>query len=282
MQLPKSTETIDSTIPLYVKGIFEKTGKLPTKSMIYQMMKTKQKNEPHLFGNSSWNSTYGSTRSRLSEVCKNIPNRKLKDVYSFDFQGVDYFYTDINQVYELAASANALEEIEDDYQFIAREHCNIQYELSGIFTKIGCKIWIPNQDSNGEKSKTKYEQKTINETYGENVLKMTTQNPFYWIDFVVFENDKPILQLEVEESTNVLKGMERMSQSKEFYNDIKSFVTSTKVNYQDLFNKVSTGTYKNLSANFINRNVIDKLYKKSKTTKDIENFRKIVFKEFGL
>lgn len=283
MKLPSSTQTIRETLPLFIYGMFEKEGILPTKSIIYRMFKSKQENEPYLFGKSCWESTYGTIRSWLSEVCKEKENKKLKDIKSFNFQGVDYFFTDIEQVYKLAAVGNNIIQVSDSYSPKIREHCNIQYELCHIFSKIGYKFWVPNQDSSGSNGVTKYGDRTISEVFSEKLVSLTTKNELYWVDFVVFDRDKPIIQLEVEQSTKVLAGMERMMQSKQAFKKIKSYVTSTNNNYIDIFNKFSDGTYKDLGATFLNRKKIESLYKKSISENiDIETFRSVVKKEFSL
>ena len=246
-----STQTIKTQVPEYIEGIFNSKGILPTKRMIYEMIKIKQDFFPYLFGTSTWKSTFGSTRSALSQVCKNLTKRQLNNVYSFAIDGIEYFYTDINQVFYLASKNNS-----EDNQIIngkkVRDHCNIQYQLCGIFKKLGLDFWVPNNDSSGEKNKTKYSSNTILDVYNKNIIKQKNGDDFYYIDFVVFDKNKnPILQIEVEETTNVVLGLERMSQTKYEHSKIKSFVISNNKNYEKKFIKYSNGTYKNLEANFI-------------------------------
>ena len=278
-----STQTIKTQIPEYIEGIFNSKGILPTKRMIYEMMKIKQDIFPYLFGKSTWKSTFGSTRSVLSEVCKNLEKRDLQNVYSFCIAGIDYFYTNMEQVYYLAAKNNS-EENEIVNCEKVRNHCNIQFQLCGIFEKLNLNFWVPNNDSSGEKQKTKYSNKTILDIYGKNIISLKKNNEFYYIDFVVFdENKKPILQIEVEETTNVGFGMERMSQTKFEFSDIKSFVVSNNKNYQKKTINYSNGTYKDLEAGFIFAKKIETLYNKSlKFEKNNQNFKNLVNKEFGL
>jgi hypothetical protein len=283
MKLPSASETINESIPIFVLWTIENLKVLPTKGMIYKMIKTKFQNEPHLFNNNSWGSAFGTTRSKISQVCKNVGSRSLKELFSFKHEGVDYFYTDINQIYGLALKNNSEEIIEKTNKNETRKHVNIQYQLCSIFTKIGCDVWAPKNDSSGDRNKTKYDNKTIIESYEKNLLNLTTKDTFYWVDFVAYQNNTPILQVEVEESTEVLKGLERMYNTKKHFNKIKSIVTSTKPNYLKKFEDYTNGTYESLCAKFMDTEKIEKLFKKSqKVLNNDENFKKLVFKEFGL
>lgn len=283
MKLPSASQTITESIPLFVLWTIENLGVFPTKGMIYKMIKTKFENEPHLFNNNDWTSTFGTTRSKISQVCKNKEKRSLNDLHSFEHEGVNYFYTDINQVYALATKNNSEESIEKTNKNETRKHVNIQYQLCEIFTKSGCDVWVPKNDSNGDRNKTKYDNKTIMESYETKLLNLTSKDTFYWVDFVAYENGNPIVQVEVEESTEVLKGLERMNNTKRVFSKIKSIVTSTKPNYQKKFEDYTNGTYESLRAEFMDTEKIEKLFKKSqKVSYNDENFKKLVFKEFGI
>jgi hypothetical protein len=259
-----TTQTILNTVPTYVKGMFDLYGILSTKRMIYQMMKIKRHNEPYLFSDRDWGSTYGTLRSILSDFCRDkecARVKNMKGLLSFNLEGVDYFYNDEEQIKLLAIQNNGKIEITNTVLPKVREHCNIQFQLCGIFTKLGYKVWAPKQDTNGEKNKTKYESKTIGEVYNKNMNKQQTKDEFYWIDFVVFDKDKPILQVEVEETTSVIGGLERMSNTKENNQNIKSFVTSNNSGYKKRFLELINGTYKELNAKFIDPKKIEKLTK---------------------
>lgn len=282
-----TTQTIIETLPRYVKGMFDLYGVLTTKRMIYQMMKIKRHNEPHLFSDKDWVSTYATLRSILSNVCRGIECtrvKSMKGLSSFNFQGVDYFYTDEQQLHLLAVQNNGKIEITNPTAPKVREHCNLQYQLCGIFTKLGYKVWVPKQDASGDNNKTKYDGKTIGDIYSENIVKLQTKDEFYWIDFVAFDKDNPILQVEVEETTNVIGGLERMSNTKETHQNIKSIVTSNKSGYKKRFLELSNGTYKEIGAKFIDPKKIETLYKKSLLINegDNEGFKKLVSKEFGI
>jgi hypothetical protein len=278
-----STKTIKKQIPEFINGMFNIECSLPTKRKIYQMIKNKQIIEPYLFGKSSLESTYGSTRSALSNVCNKKIERELENVHSFSINGVDYFYTDIKQVFAVAARNNFNSDLNIDDKKI-RKHCDIQYQLCGIFTKLGLDVWVPNQDSIGDRNKTKYGDKTISEKYLNHFVKQTSKDDFYYIDFVVFDkNNKPILQIEVEETTSVANGLERMSQTKEKHRQIKSFVTSSNKRYQKKFVLLSKGTYSDLSAKFINVKEIENIFNESKmVNQNDENFKMLVNQKFGL
>jgi hypothetical protein len=283
MKLPSASQTIKESIPLFVLWTIKNKGIFPTKGMIYKMIKTKFENEPHLFNGNDWTSTFGTTRSKISQVCKNEEGRSIKELHSFEYEGVDYFYTDNNQIYELALKNNSEELIEKTNKNKTRKHVNMQYQLCSIFTKIGYDVWVPKNDSSGKHSKSKYDDKTITESYETNLLNLTTKDKFYWIDFVVYDNGNPILQVEVEESTEVLKGLERMKKTKKFFSKIKSRVTSTKPNYLKKFEEYTSDTYESLEAEFIDTEKIEKLFKKSqKVLPNDENFKNLVFKEFGI
>ena len=175
------------------------------------------------------------------------------------------------------------ESIEKTNKNQTRKHVNIQYQLCEIFTKIGCDVWVPKNDSSGDRNKTKYDNKTILESHQTKLLNLTSKDTFYWVDFVAYESGNPIVQVEVEESTEVLKGLERMINTKRAFNKIKSVVTSTKTNYQKKFEEYTNGTYESLRAEFIDTEKIEKLFKKSQKVQLCdENFKKLVFKEFGL
>jgi hypothetical protein len=283
MQLPSALQTLKDTIPLFIYGTIKNKNFLPTKGVIYKMLKTKHQNEEHLFNNNDWRSAFGTARSLLSQVCKNKENRSLPNIFSFNYEGVDYFYTNIEELHRLAVKNTSDEVIENVDKKETRKHVNIQYQLCSIFTKIGCKVWVPKNDSNGEKNRTKYNDKTISESFNENMVSLNTNDPFYWVDFIVYNNDSAIIQLEVEESTEVLKGLERMYTAKKAYGKINSIVTSTKPNYLKKFEEYASGTYENLGATFMDPQKIEKLYEKSlKVCENDEKFKKLVFKEFGL
>lgn len=279
-------QTIVTTIPNYVKGMFDLYGILSTKRMIYQMMKIKRHNEPHLFSDRDWESTYGTIRSMLSEICKNKDSQRIEGLLTFNFQGVDYFYTEEEQIQSLAAQNSGKIVFTNPIKPKIREHCNTQFQMCGIFKTLGYNFWVSTLDILGDKNKTKYDGKTINDVYEDRLVKIQSKDDFYWIDFVVFDGDKPILQIEVEESTEVHKGMERMSNVKEKHPTIKSFITSTKNNYEKKFKTLSEGTYKELSANFIEQKKIESLYKKSLKINDdpkkFETFKKTVLSTFKL
>jgi hypothetical protein len=283
MKLPSASQTIKESIPLFVLWTIKNKGIFPTKGMIYKMIKTKFENEPHLFNGNDWRSAFGTTRSKISQVCKNEEGRSIKELHSFEYEGVDYFYTDKNQIYELALKNNSEESIEKTNKNETRKHVNIQYQLCSIFTKIGCDVWVPKNDSSGGRNKTKYDNKTIIESHETNLLNLTSKDTFYWVDFVAYQNGNPIVQVEVEESTEVLKGLERMNNTKKVFNKIKSIVTSTKPNYLKKFQDYTNGTYESLSAEFMDTEKIEKLFKKSqKVQLGDENFKNLVFKEFGI
>ena len=79
MNLPSASQTIRESIPLFVLWTIQNKGILPTKGMIYKMIKMKHENEPHLFNGNNWTSAFGTTRSKLSQVCRNEKNRNLKE-----------------------------------------------------------------------------------------------------------------------------------------------------------------------------------------------------------
>lgn len=284
--IKKTTQTIVDTTLSYVKGTFDLYGMLTTKRMIYQMMKVKRYNEPHLFSDRDWGSTYGTTRSMLSEICKNKDSQRIEGLLTFKFEGVDYFYTSEEQLQSLAVQNNGKIDFTNSNNAKIREHCNTQFHMCGIFEKLGFNFWVSKLDTSGEKNKTKYDNKTISDVFEEKILKIQTKDDFYWIDFVVFDGEVPILQLEVEESTDVHKGMERMSNTKDIHPNIQSFITSTKENYEKKFKHLSEGTYKDLSAKFIEPKKIESLYKRSlkigDDPKKLESFKKTVFNTFNL
>lgn len=276
---PTASETIRNSINSYVKWVIETKQLLPTKGMIYKMLKVKYDNEPYLFNENDWGSAFGTSRSMLSELCLKKLKIRLDSLLTIKYEGVDYFYNNEEQIYFLALCKNTGHVIDNKN---ITEHTNIQYQLASIFTKIGYQIWVPKNDSNGQYKRTKYGN-TILESFNTKMVDLNVEDVFYWIDFVVYDNGKPILQIEVEESTGVLGGMDRMYSSKCKCGKIKSIVTSTNPKYEKKVNEYGGGAYKSLRAKFMDAKKIETIFNESlKVSHNDEKFKKLVFKEFGI
>lgn len=259
MYLPSSTETIRIEVPRFVQYQVSQ-GIFPTKTMIYEFIRSKQEREPYLFGKSKIESTQGTLRSFISQVCNSKVDREMKTLYSFNSDGVDYFYTDISDVFKLALASSGISISDENSEEKYRIHCNLQYELAKMFIDAGYKVWVSSTDVNGKKNMTKY-GKTIGDAFGEKLVSLSSDNVCYWIDVVVFNDDnKPIYLFEIEESTQVLKGLERMMDVKRKFKSVQCFVSSTKTEYEKVFHNYSANTYKDLECKFLNPKKIEKYF----------------------
>ena len=274
MYLPTSTETIRNEVPKYVHHMVSQLNIFPTKTMIYNFIYEKQVREPYAFGKSKIESTQGTLRSWVSDVCSGKIDRSLNTINSFRDNGVDYFYTDINDVFKLALSCSGSQGSESKNEKL-RIHCDIQYQLVKIFLDGGYSVWVSSTDLRGQKNMTKY-GKTISESFGDKLLKLEPNHPCYWIDVVIFdEKMKPIYLFEIEESTQVLKGLERMMEVKRKHKGVKCFVSSTKPEYKKLFDQYSNNTYQDLNCKFLEPKSIEKHYDAT----EVLDFQKFTLQE---
>lgn len=266
-------------VPYWINShILENGGKLPNRKDIYSKFFKFEKNYPEKFLTNQKGSAYGTLRASLSPS-KKEDFTKFPGVYFITIENETYFYTHKIQVTNLLTKSMEVEKVELE----ARIHINTQYQLCGIFTKLGYSVRVPKNDLSGLKNKTSYNNETIKETFKETLVDFQIGDPTNNIDFLVFnQNNIPIVQIEVEETTGVLSGLQRMDKVKESNPNISSFISSSKRNYRKKFDEYSKN-YKNLSAKFITAKKIESLYNKSlKVCQNDENFKNLVNKEFCL
>ena len=103
-----STKTLKNFIPKVVEHHANK-GNFLTREVLYSMVRDHQDHNPWDYGKSKWSSTFGSLRSWISDVMRNKSERTLKNVHSFEKEGVQYFYTDIQQVFNQVQTSSNIE-----------------------------------------------------------------------------------------------------------------------------------------------------------------------------
>jgi len=248
-----STSTIQKTVPKFVEYRAD-SGCFPTKSEIYDFVKNHQINNPWDYGDSTLESSYGTIRSYMSDVVRNKETRLLKNVKSFEQDGVQYFYTNIEQLYKRISRNNNYDK--DSTEKSIRLHVDCQYMLADMGIYAGFETYVAHTDRH---SPTIFGN-TITKQFGEKLKNIPQSEDEHFLDVIFYKNGIPYLQIEVEESTNVIKGMERMMECKRKYPNVRSLVTSSSDIYKVKFENYSNGTYKNLNAMFCTIEKIKQIY----------------------
>jgi hypothetical protein len=249
-----STQTISELVPLFVYNKNLK-GLIATSNDIRVYLITVYNNTPSLFGDSELTSTLGSCRSMLSEIGKK-ENTRIKGIKKIVMNGVTGFYTDEANLIKCIFS-NQIKGIEKERSnFI---HTDTQYMLCDIFSQKGYKFFIPR----GDRDKKNSLGFNFNDTYGESISEIydsVGQN----IDFVLMNSDNKVVALfEIEESTGVTSGLNRMIKFKtdSKLKNVKSFVVSSQKAYKTKFEKESkSGVYKPLNSKFLEFNLIQDIF----------------------
>jgi hypothetical protein len=268
-----STSTIKKQVPKFVEYHANK-GNFPTKTQIYDFVKNDQIRNPWNYGKSTLESSYGTIRSFISAVTTKKENRELKNIHYFEQDGVQYFYTDIEQVFQRVKIENGCDE--DVVEKPIRNHVDCQYMLADLGIYAGFETYIAHTD---RYCATNFGGTIEKEFSGKlkNIPKSEDEN---FLDVIFYENGIPSLLIEVEESTNVIKGMERMMECKRKYPNVKSLVTSSSDSYKDKFEKYSNGTYKYLNASFCTIEKIKEIYhnvkKNGKFTTSSDKVKKMI------
>jgi hypothetical protein len=257
LQDMSSTKTLKNILPKYVKHFAER-GSFPTKEVLYSYVREHQKLNPFEYGNSKWTSTYGSLRSLVSDIVRNKPERILKNIHSFEKEGVQYFFTDIQQVFNKVETNSNIELIDFESPSF-RKHVEIQYMVADMGIYAGFKTYVATTD-------TQYPTSfggTIKKLLNGQLEKKHPSDDGYWLDLILTDGQK-IFNGEVEESTNVIKGLERLMDCQRKNSSSKSFVISSVDQYKAKFDKLIQQTYCDLNCVFLTCESIELLYTKVK------------------
>lgn len=217
-----STSTINEFCVGYVK-YQNIQGHLVTTSSLKDALLQKFNNEPWLFGVSTendgipkWESVSGTFRSHISAIVnKNrlLNSLMVKNLFIVKENGDKYvFDKNHNILRNLIGSRYG--DIYDNTHNSKKPnpvdiHTFLQYKLVSIGVNAGLKVYVPPSDRN----KKCEGDLTINKTFSENIVDNfdgyndTTKE----IDVIFIKDNKPFKAYEVENSTGVITGINRLS-----------------------------------------------------------------------
>jgi len=252
-----SIKTLKNLVPKVVEH-YAKKGNFVSKEVLYSNIRSNQDNNPWDYGKSKWSSTFGSLRSLISDVVRNKPDRILKNVHSFEKEGVEYFYTDIQQVFDRVQTDTNNDSIDGECPKV-RPHVDLQYMIADMATYANLTTYVATTDTQYPTSFGGTIKKLLN---GQLEKKHPSDNG-YWLDLILTDGQK-IFNGEVEESTNVIKGLERLMDCQRKNSSSKSFVISSVDQYKAKFDKLIQQTYCDLNCVFLTCESIELLYTKVK------------------
>ena len=253
-----STKTLKNLVPKVVEH-HAKNGNFVTKEVLYSIVRDHQEKYPWDYGQSVWSSTFGSLRSWISDVVRNKLERTLKNVHSFEKEGVLYFYTDIQQVFNQVQTVSNIESIDGECPKI-RQHVNFQYMIADMSTYAGFRTYIARTDTH---SLTNYGG-SINSLLHKKLENRHPSDDGYWLDISLTDGSQTF-NGEVEESTNVHAGLERLMDGQRKNPTAKSFVISSLDQYKVKYDNLTQNTYQDLRCVFIMSKSVESIYNKVKS-----------------
>lgn len=288
-QKEKVIETIFHVVDWNIK-LFDR---VPSVSDVLLEIRKVSNTSPYLFGITKkiveerdyFDGPRGTASSFLSELVNNkLEYDKLsplvldfaKELKFFTNCGTHYIYTgDLGSIFHCKLG---LTDVSNDITTKEKSslHGKSQYMLSSIFNIIGFNIFVPKKDSITEKGDI-YESFDIDQT-----LSQSSKGRTNTIDFTTTNNNITVFA-EVEESTGVLTGINRMKTFSNEYNGNNNIflIVSSKPNYKEKFNDIveNNKDYKKMNLIFIEYSKLEQIYNKvldmvnvGNTKKEIENY----------
>jgi hypothetical protein len=270
MQIPTSTDALKQIMGMQIT-IRSKNGEYTSDSFLKRIVDKQYAAFPEYFGMnknqtgpSDLTTIQGTRRSGLTWVRKTqnkLPIGKGVLNYMKDIKGLRYITdptTGEHYYYIDGVLQSAQLSKQNDPNFVPTYkletvnrveniHTTLQYELCGLGSLCGYRVYIPNADRN---KKIKNGQ-TINEDFKEILIDTFNQMnsrsddiDCLWVD----DKGDVVKAFEVENSTGVDSGMSRMAS---LQIKVPCYIVGTQDNYNKKFNELKETSYKSSNIEFI-------------------------------
>ena len=270
MKIPTSTDALKQIMGMQIT-IRSKNGEYTSDSFLKRIVDKQYSAFPEYFGMnknqtgpSDLTTIQGTRRSGLTWVRKTqnkLPIGKGVLNYMKDIKGLRYITdptTGEHYYYIDGVLQSAQLSKQNDPNFVPTYkletvnrveniHTTLQYELCGLGSLCGYRVYIPNADRN---KKIKNGQ-TINEDFKEILIDTFNQMnsrsddiDCLWVD----DKGDVVKAFEVENSTGVDSGMSRMAS---LQIKVPCYIVGTQDNYNNKFNELKETSYKSSNIEFI-------------------------------